>query len=562
MSSVQSGSSKQPLRRFVSAAPFPRDIFSYTVVSEPYPHEVLIPVAGANSRNCPAGRVLRESGKKLYPGVNKAIKTYMVGVIDTQSGISGFIDPNSPLFALYSTDLPAVFKDGRDPGPQGKVDVGPPLYTNGNLYVAGNGVVDGTLRTNILYANDAIIDTGSFSTMTGAELDVDQATVSSLLGGNLIVSSTESQTVLASTIQSGHVDGITGRFEQLEISTFSARSGVVYSVLYVGNLSTANTSANTITTSHMDARTITTHYMDASTIEVSSLAVNQELAASSMYSINLRGVNGKIFNLETSTIIVSTLCAKDELIGSTVYGINLRALNGEIRHLDASTIQVSTLHASEEIDASTIFAVNMSSLNGLFVNISGIDVRTSTIGAVAISTSSLGVTQELDASTITSLNISSINGLFDNLRASTIIAENIEFSTINGNSIEVGEINVSTLTTSSIMNDGFIVSRGQIRASGPSGQRTPITVGALTELDVSDGPFFYLVGNGNYVVTCENFNFCDQMYIQTNGNGILTFSTGFSVSEPTMSTSEGMIHFICDGFHMVELGRSRWLYNY
>jgi hypothetical protein len=280
-----------------------------------------------------------------------------------------------------------VFKDGRDPGPQGKVDVGPPLYTNGNLYVAGNGVVDGTLRTNILYANDAIIDTGSFSTLNGAELDVDQATVSSLLGGNVIVSSTESQTVLASTIQSGHVDGITGRFEQLEISTFSAAAGVVTSVLYVGNLSTANTSANTITTRHMDA----------STIEVSTLAVNQELGASTIYGINLRGVNGEIINLETSTIAVSTLCAKDELIGSTVYGVNLFA--------------------------STIIAFNISSVNGTFSTTTSREVDTNML--YCLSTITLhGVfstleTQLFGGSTIYSDNISSFTGAI-NLRSKIV----------------------------------------------------------------------------------------------------------------------------------------------
>jgi len=56
----------------------------------------------------------------------------MVGVFDNQSMLSGFIDPNAPVFAVYSTDRPGYLKDAVDPT-GGLTDQGPPVKTNGQL---------------------------------------------------------------------------------------------------------------------------------------------------------------------------------------------------------------------------------------------------------------------------------------------------------------------------------------------------------------------------------------------------------------------------------------------
>ena len=134
---------------------------------------------------------------------------------------------------------------------------------------------------------------------------------------------------------------------------------------------------------------------------------------------------------------------------------------------------------------------------------------------------------------------------------------------MNGNSIEVGEINVSTLTTSNISSAGSIISNRQIRPVGPSGQRNALDGSdPLIDLDIELGPFLYIDGDGNNTVTCSNFRFCEQLYLQTSGSGNLTFSTGFGVSSITMAKAAGIIHFICDGFHMIELARSKWTYTF
>jgi len=65
MSSVRSDSSKQPVRQFVSAAPFPANIFSYKLVTNPNTNIttgiLAANINGANVRSCPAGRILREN---------------------------------------------------------------------------------------------------------------------------------------------------------------------------------------------------------------------------------------------------------------------------------------------------------------------------------------------------------------------------------------------------------------------------------------------------------------------------------------------------------------------
>jgi hypothetical protein len=101
----------------------------------------------ANSGNCPKGAILHENGRKLNPsdgnfrGANDGVATYMVGVYDPQSGLSGFINPNSPLFGLQNTDKP-IYLNEIDPQGNG-------VLTNGTIETtqsvrAGTSVVAGT----------------------------------------------------------------------------------------------------------------------------------------------------------------------------------------------------------------------------------------------------------------------------------------------------------------------------------------------------------------------------------------------------------------------------------
>ena len=125
-----------PLKSYVAAAPFHNDFFTYTITTDRNTFKktgaLAANVPGATATTCPAGRILRENGRKLFPGAHDGVTTLMVGVFDNQSMLSGFIDPNSPEFAVYNTDRPNYLVDAVDPA-GGLTDQGPPVKTNGQV---------------------------------------------------------------------------------------------------------------------------------------------------------------------------------------------------------------------------------------------------------------------------------------------------------------------------------------------------------------------------------------------------------------------------------------------
>jgi len=108
--------------------------------------------------NCPAGRILRETGKKLYPGANPNVDEYYVGVYDAVSLLNGFIDPNTALFAPFNDNKPVWVGDTTDHinnqylnlPPLTSPDAGPPVLTNGNIVALGNGGANYIGVTNTL----------------------------------------------------------------------------------------------------------------------------------------------------------------------------------------------------------------------------------------------------------------------------------------------------------------------------------------------------------------------------------------------------------------------------
>jgi hypothetical protein len=92
-----------------------------------------------NDALCPKGRILRENGRKLFPGANPGITQYYVGVYDSVSPfLSGFIDPNAPTFAIFNTDKANYIENNSDPV-KGE-DLGNPVYTDGNIETLGGYV--------------------------------------------------------------------------------------------------------------------------------------------------------------------------------------------------------------------------------------------------------------------------------------------------------------------------------------------------------------------------------------------------------------------------------------
>ena len=106
--------------------------------------------------NCPAGRVLRENGRKLYPVVNpgllpgdtfqgvanfqgatQAANRFWVGVFDAVTGVKGFINPNASTFTVYNSDKSLEVVDVIETNGTG---------VNKNLTVSGQVVLTGTTK--------------------------------------------------------------------------------------------------------------------------------------------------------------------------------------------------------------------------------------------------------------------------------------------------------------------------------------------------------------------------------------------------------------------------------
>lgn len=140
-----------PNRTYIAMRGYVNDFFSYTtsINNDFLTTGTLAPVAGATSGNCLTGDLLRETGKRLFPGANPGVNTMMVSVFNYATGLKGFIDPNSLAFTPQNTDRP-YYIDSAGYNPNSSVpsdrrpDQGPPVITQGDVIAAGDLAVSGT----------------------------------------------------------------------------------------------------------------------------------------------------------------------------------------------------------------------------------------------------------------------------------------------------------------------------------------------------------------------------------------------------------------------------------
>jgi hypothetical protein len=140
-----------PNRTYIAMRGYVNDFFSYTtsINNDFLTTGTLAPVVGATSGNCLTGDLLRETGKRLFPGANPGVNTLMVSVFNFRTGLKGFIDPNSLAFTPQNTDRP-YYIDSAGYNPNSSVasgrrnDQGPPVITQGDLIAKGDLEVSGT----------------------------------------------------------------------------------------------------------------------------------------------------------------------------------------------------------------------------------------------------------------------------------------------------------------------------------------------------------------------------------------------------------------------------------
>jgi len=179
-------------KSYISTQAYNGNFFTYSVRTGPSPQfkktGSLLTVSGATSVNCPAGNILRENGKKLYPDAYPGVTDYMVGVFDILNNLSGFIDPNDPVFAPFNGDRPNYLKDSVNSLTK---NLGAPVLTQGSVMCSGDVVSSGQIRSQ-----DLTILTTVDGTPNTAALDVS-------LGQVFILSTTKDVTIVPTNMSTG-----------------------------------------------------------------------------------------------------------------------------------------------------------------------------------------------------------------------------------------------------------------------------------------------------------------------------------------------------------------------
>jgi len=135
-------------RSYIATEAYNGNFFTYSVTTGPSPQfkktGALTPVSGATPGNCPAGNILRENGKKLYPDAYPGVTDYMVGVFDILNNLSGYIDPNDPVFAPFNGDRPNYLKDSVNSQTK---NLGAATLTQGSVICSGDVISSGQVRS-------------------------------------------------------------------------------------------------------------------------------------------------------------------------------------------------------------------------------------------------------------------------------------------------------------------------------------------------------------------------------------------------------------------------------
>lgn len=159
-------------RSYISTGAFNGIIYSYTTTlnTSNFKQEGRLAALTAlpsgttiTATNCPAGRILRETGRKLFPGANPGLvqgdsyqgtavannnlNKMWVLVFDSVTGLRGFIDPNAPQFAVYNSDRNPAFVDVAETAGGAPTRLGQPVFTSGNITTTGGSVIQYKLVT-------------------------------------------------------------------------------------------------------------------------------------------------------------------------------------------------------------------------------------------------------------------------------------------------------------------------------------------------------------------------------------------------------------------------------
>jgi len=195
-----------PRRSYITMSTYTNDFFSYNLAfnNQSLTYVGTLATMGIPVTSTLQGSILSETGKKLYPGANDGVSTLMVSVYDQTSKMTGFINPNSPTFAVFTTDKPPYMGQGTDPGTDGRTNLGNSIYTHGSVIADGFGTYNDLLSTGqsltvgTTAKIGASLSTGTYATI-GSTLSVAQ----SISSGTVVTS-------LSTIVQSMNLYGAAG----------------------------------------------------------------------------------------------------------------------------------------------------------------------------------------------------------------------------------------------------------------------------------------------------------------------------------------------------------------
>jgi hypothetical protein len=144
MASVYADPKLRSRRNYIAASTFSGVLYGYSTTLNTQTFNTtgaltVLPTSATSvngNNKCVQGRILRETGAKLYPDANPGVSTLMVEVYDPNSGIRAYIDPNSPVFAVYNNDKPVEMTDGFEVGTT-TAHKGQPVFTTGDVIAGG-----------------------------------------------------------------------------------------------------------------------------------------------------------------------------------------------------------------------------------------------------------------------------------------------------------------------------------------------------------------------------------------------------------------------------------------
>lgn len=231
-----------PRRSYIAMSSYTNDFFKYTLTFNGTSNVGALTTLGISPTSTLQGSILSETGKKLYPEANDGVTTLMVSVYDQTSLLTGYINPNSPTFALLTTDKPPYMGQGTDPGTNMSTNLGNSIYTHGSVVADGYGTYSGLLSTGQSLTVGTTAKIGaSLSTGTSAIVGTTLSVGGNISSGTILIAPS---TFAAHMFVSGSG---TGQTSYTDASIGSTPAGNNSNVGGAGNVTITNISTTAVT---------------------------------------------------------------------------------------------------------------------------------------------------------------------------------------------------------------------------------------------------------------------------------------------------------------------------